>query len=203
MSNQRYGKFRFSDYIASWNVVAVFLLFSIAGIALDSPLFFIILPAVYAAIRLWAIIAPQYERFILHNDFITVFVGRREQIISLPSRLTLVVSYADICPPLAIRTAVGKQTHILKDKYAVSILHEMPLNVVLEGLHRNNIRRYTSSRIQVVFDDYRYIYSFVCNQTLLDELIANRNCLLVVPESLFGIISINKSTVNVYVDKGY
>lgn len=203
MSNQRYGKYRFGDYIASWNVIAVFLLFSIAGIALDSPLFFIILPAVYAAIRLWAIIAPQYERFVLHNDSITVSVGRHERIISLPSKLTLVVSYADICPPLAIRTAVGKQTHILKDKYAVSILHEMPLNVALEGIHRNSIRRYTSSRIQVVFDDYRYIYSFVCNQTLLDELIANRNCLLVVPESLFGIISINKSTVNVYVDKGY
>lgn len=114
-----------------------------------------------------------------------------------------VVSYADICPPLAVRTVVGNQTHILKDKFAVSILKEMPAEVALEILHRNRAQKYTNSNIQTVFDDYRYIYSFVCDQSLFDELIANRECLLIIPESLIGVISFDQNTINVRIDSGH
>ena len=37
MRNRRYGKFRFGDYTASWGVIALWLLFSIAALALALP----------------------------------------------------------------------------------------------------------------------------------------------------------------------
>ena len=113
------------------------------------------------------------------------------------------VSHADVCPPLAMHTDMGNKTHILKDKVAVSILQKMPVEVVLDVLHRNYVRKYTTSRIRTVFDDYRYIYSFVCNQSLLDALIANRKCLLILPESLSKGMTFELSADNVVIDLGY
>jgi len=154
-------------------------------------------------IWLAAISVPHCELFSISGDSITVYFGRQTKSIQLPAELTLIVSYADVCPPLAIRTAVGNQTHILKDKFAVSILQKMPVELALETLHRNHIKKYTTSRIRTVFDDYRYIYSFVCDQFLLDALIADRKCLLIVPESLSKVISFESSIENVYIDPGY
>lgn len=112
------------------------------------------------------------------------------------------VSYADVCPPLTLRTAIGNQTHILKDKYAVSILQKMPLGIAIEALHRNQIHNYTTSIVQRVFDDCRYIYGFVCNQSQIDKLIANQNCLLIIPESLQEKLSVDQSIVDVHIDFG-
>jgi hypothetical protein len=136
------------------------------------------------------------------DNSITVLLGKKTRTIILPSELTLVVSYADICPPLAIRTAIGNQTHILKDKYAISILQKMPLDVAMEALHRNQIHNYTTSIVQSVFDGYLYIYSFVCNQSQIDRLIANQNYLLIIPESLQEKISVDQSIVDLHIDLG-
>lgn len=200
MKNRRFGKFRLRDYCISWISIVSLLLFSIASTVLELSFLFVIFPIVYAVILLGVILLPHREQFAINSNSITVFLGKKTQTISLPSELTLVVSYADICPPLAMRTAVGNQTHILKDKFAVSILQKMPVDVALESLHKNRVQKYTTSRIQTVFDDHRYIYSFVCNQSLLDELIANRECLLIIPESLFNVISFDTSIMNVHID---
>ncbi len=203
MKNRRFGKFRFRDFGISWIAIALLLLFSVASVVLKLSLLFVIFPAVYAIIRLVILLVPYCEQFVISRDFITVFWGKKAKTIPLPSKLTLVVSYADICPPLAVRTVVANQTHILKDKFAVSILKEMPAEVALEILHRNRAQKYTNSTIQTVFDDYRYIYSFVCNRSLFDELIANRECLLIFPESLIGVISFDQNTINVRIDSGH
>ena len=58
------------------------------------------------------------------------------------------------------------------------------------------------SIVQRVFDDYRYIYGFVCNQSQIDRLIANQNCLLIIPESLQEKISVDQSIVDVHIDSG-
>ena len=200
MKNRRYGKFRFGDYTASWAVIVVMLLFSIAALVLAQPLWLTALPAAFAAVWLWAILSPQRESFILSRGSITVFRGRKSRTIDLPSDITIVASYADICPPLTARTAVGNRTHILKDKYAVSILQETSLAAALEGLHRNCMKTYSSSWIQTVFEGYRYVYSFVCDQAMLDELTANRRCLLIIPESLADKIAVDTDAANVYID---
>ena len=139
---------------------------------------------------------------IVDNDIIISKIGKAQKI-PIPSELTLIISYADVCPPLAIRTATGKQTHILKDKFAISILTKMPLDITLETLHKNRIEEYTNSIIQTTFNDYRYIYSFVFNQFLLDSLICNRDCILILPQSLVEKITVDLNYTNtiVYIDK--
>lgn len=202
MEYYRYGKFRPGDYCISWVGIAVLLFFSIGSIMLELSFLFVVFPSVYAVVWLWVILAPHREKFIMCDNAIAVLLGKKTRTIILPSELTLVVSYADVCPPLTLRTAIGNQTHILKDKYAVSILQKIPLDVALEALHRNQIQNYTTSIVQRVFDDYRYIYSFVCNQSQIDRLIANRNCLLIIPESLQEKISVDQSIVDVHIDSG-
>lgn len=203
MKNRRLGKFRFRDYFISWISIALLLLFSIASIILELHFLFVIFPSVYAVIWLVALLIPHCEQFTIGNDSIAVFFGKKTQTICLPSELTLVVSYTDVCPPLTIRDALGNQTHILKDQFSVSILQKMPVEVALETLHQNHEQKYTTSRIKTVFDDYRYIYSFVCNQALFDMLIANRKCVLIVPESLSSVISFESGIEDVHIDPGY
>jgi hypothetical protein len=203
MKNRRLGKFRFRDYCISWISIVLLLLFSIASSVLELPLLCVIFPLVYAMIWFVAILVPHCEQFSISSDSITVFFGRDIKTICLPSELTIVVSYADVCPPLTMRTAVGNETHILKNKFAVSILQGISVNVALETLHRNRVQKYTSSSIRTAFDDYHYIYSFVCNQSLFDTLIAGRKCLLIVPESLSKIISFESSIENMTIDYGY
>ena len=203
MRNRRLGKFRFGDYYFSWVSIVILLLFSTVSIMLELPFLYIIFPSLYAIIWLGVILYPHCEQFSINSDSISVFWGRQTKIIHLPAELTLIASYADVCPPLTIRTAFGNQTHILKDKIAVSILQKMPVEVALETLHQNRIQKYTTSSIRTVFDDYRYIYSFACDQFLFDALLDSKKCLLIVPESLSKVIAFESSIENVYIDPGH
>ncbi len=200
MKHYRYGKFRAGDYRGSWSSIAILLIMAIAGIQLDVSILLDIFPIAYAVVWLWAIFAPNQEQFVLSEDSITVFFWKKTDTILLPPELTLIVSCVDICPPLAVRTAFGNETHILKNKFAVSILQKMPLEVVLEALHRNYVRKYTTSMIQRVFDEYLFLYSFVCGQSLFDQLIANRKCLVIIPASLSEEITFDPGIVDVYID---
>ena len=203
MKQQRYGRFNPSDYWESWFGIIILFGFSTASLILDISVLFAIVFAVYALIWLLAILLPNCERFIISNDSVFVSKGIKMSKIALPSELTLVLSYADICPPFAMRTPLGNQTHVLRNKYAVSILRKMPLETTLETLHQNHLQKYTISTIETAFGGYCYIYSFVCSQFLLEKLVAGRRCLLIVPESLLHEISLDPITADVYIDKGF
>ena len=202
MKYYRYGRFRISDYCISWTAIVLLLFFSIASVVLELSFLFVIFPVAYAAIWLWTILSPHREQFVFCDSGIITWVGKKQQKIDLPSELTLIVSDVDICPPLAMRTAIGNKTHILKGKLAISILKKIPKDSVIERLHRNGIQKYTTSRVQVVFDGDFYIYSFVCSQSLLDELVFNRECLVIIPESLLEKIPFDLSAVNIQIDTG-
>jgi len=202
MRRHRYGKYRFSDYWESWIVIAVYLTYSIAVLLLDLPILYAIISTVFAVVRALVILAPHREQFILCDDAITVLLGKKRNALFLPSDLTIIVSYADIAPPLTFHT-LFRTTHILKDKYAISILQKMPLEIALKGLHQNYVQKYTTSSIQHSFDAYLHVYSFVCNQELLQQLVENRNCLLIISESLLDKISIGSIATNTYIDIGY
>ena len=201
IKNSRYGQFRHSDYCVSYLGMAVLLLFSVASIIVDLSWIFIAFPIVLVVFWLLSILMPHRERFIVDHDTITIFRGKNTYTITLPSELILVISYADIAPLFAVRTAARGQTHILRDKYAVSILHETTPETVLEALHRNHLQTYTTSTIQNVFDDFHYIYGFVCNQTLLNQILHNRKCTLIIPASLLPKMSIDAIVANMYVDE--
>ncbi len=200
MKRYRYGTFRFGDYWETWVSVTIFLLAAIATVMLDLSFIFLLFSLVYALFWLWAILAPQFEKFAINGNSITVYRGKKKHSINLPSELVLVVSYADIAPPFAVRTVIDKQTHILKNKFAVTILKQMPQNTVLESLHRNYLEKYTMSTIQNNFNDHRYIYSFVCDQDLFNELVSNKNYQIIVPKTLLNQITIDLHQTNVHVD---
>lgn len=203
MRKKRLGKFRFSDYYATWFSIVMLLLFSTASALFELSFLFVVFPLVYAIIWLGVILVPYSERFSINSDSITVFRGSQSKTIPLPLELILVVSHADVCPPLAIRTPIGNQTHVLKNKFAVSILQNIQVTDALKSLHQNRIQMYTTSSIKTIFDDYSYVYSFVCDQLLLDDMLASRKVALIVPESLLKLLAIESSTENLYVVVGH
>lgn len=97
----------------------------------------------------------------------------------------------------------SQRTYILKDKYAISILQKMELEDVLVRLHKKYATKYFNETIETSFYSWHFCYSFVCNQELLDKLLQNRQCLLIIPESLKEKVVFNSELDNVYIDKGY
>ena len=203
MRFRRLGNFKFGDYLISWISMVIMLLFSTVSIVLELPLWLVIIPLVYVIIWLAVILVPHCEQFSINSSTIYVFWGQAEKTIVLPNELTLILSYADVCPPLAVLTPFGKETHILKDKVFVSILQNMPANYILDALHRSRIQKHTASSIRRIFNDYYIIYSFVCDQFLFDALTDNRRCSVIVPESLSKVLSFDYIAENVYIDYGH
>ena len=202
MKNYRFGKFRFGDYLMSWVSIVLLLFFSVASIIFELSPLFIFFPAIFAGIWFLIILLPQFEKFVIDDNSIVIERFRKKETIILPYNVILIVSYADICPPLAIRTVGGNETHILKNKIAISILYDMPIDDVLVNLHKNFLSKYTSSTIQMVFNNNQFIYSFVYDQFMFNKLITNRNCKLIIPESLLHKFDIDLCK-NFYVDVGY
>lgn len=205
MEYRRYGKLRFGDYCSAWIGTAIIFVLIIITSVTGAPLFLILYALTLAVYMLYSIFIPNSERFSICDNVIITKKGRKKQEIAIPVELTLIVSYADLCTSLAKRVSIGNQTYMLKNKCAVSILQKIPLETALEGLHPKYAWKYTNTMIEECFDDYRhvYIYSFVCDQNLLDKLIGDRECLLIIPESLSDRVSVNSSNVNVYIDTGY
>lgn len=200
MEYRRYGKFRFNDYTASWIGIAILVFFSVASIIFKLPTWYAILPGIYAIIWLLTILMSNTESYSISENKFLAKKGSKIKEIEIPSEITIIVSYADICPPLAVRTAYGNQTHILRDKYAVTVFQIMPIDFIIECLYRGYIKKHTTSTVRRSFDEYRYVYGFVCVQEVMDKLIANRNCLLIIPKSLQDKIFIDASCTNVNVE---
>lgn len=202
MKYRRYGKFHFRDYTSAWFVVVFLFVLVVVGFLTDTQIYLLIWPLLLLMIMAWSIYKPNSEHFLISGDTITIMQGRKEQKVSIPSEPTLVVSYADVCPPLAKRMGYGNQTYMLKGRYAISILQKMPLETALVRLHQNYTRKYTTSTVEACFDEY-LVYSFVGNQEMLDKLLSNRNCQIIIPETLLNEISIDLHQINVHLDTGY
>lgn len=203
MKYRRYGKFRFCDYKSAWFAIAFYLVLMIIGLLLKTQICLLFVPLIIILIMVWSIYKPNSERFLISEDTITVMRYRTQQTIAIPYETTLIVSYADVCPPIAKRISFGNQTYMLKGRYAISILQKIPLESALERLHQNYAYKYTNSMVEEYFDGELYVYSFVGNQEILDKLLTNKKCQMIIPETLLSQISINSPKVNIYVDNGY
>lgn len=204
MMYYRYGGFRFDDYNTSWIGMAILILFAFLSIVLRLSFLFVAFPTMYVLFWGWTILDQNCEKFMLTEDAIITVKHGKKQMRYLPSELSIVVSYVDICPPFSRNVSVGNKTHILKDRYAVSILKNTPLTTILGDLHQIPISKYTTSTIQAVFDDHRYIYCFVCTDfTLIESIMHNRECLVIVPRSLQEKVPIQSASGALYIDAGY
>ena len=203
MNYKRYGKFNFFDYISTWFAIVFMLALAAIGYLVNVSYYLLIIPLLYSMIMLWSIYLSNSERFFISDDTITIIQGRKKQKVSIPSEPILVVSYADVCPPLAMRMSYGNQTYMLKGRYAISILQKMPLETALVRLHQNYTRKYTTSTVKACFDEYLYVYSFVGDQEIVDKLLANRKCQIIIPETLRNQIAIDLHQTNAHIDTGY
>ena len=203
MKHRRYGKFRFRDYISAWIAVALLLVLMVLVFLTDTPFYMLIFPLLLLTFMVWSIYKPNSECFWLSGDIITIAEGGKTRDISMPSELTIIISYADVCSPFAKRISYGNQTYMLKGRYSISILQKMPLEDALMRLHQNYTRKYTNTTVEMSFDEHLYIYGFVGNQEILDHFLTNKNCRIIIPETLFNQISISSHQTNIHIDVGY
>ena len=202
MPHRRYGKFCFRDYYPTWFGIIFLSAMIIAAFCLDISPVLSGYAGILIIIMLWSVFAPHQERFSISGSHITAMKRKKTCQIDIPERITVVVSYADICPPLTKRAVVGNTTHILKDKYAITLLERITMEDALEHLHRDHMYEYTTNMMEDLFG-CKYLYHFVGNQELFDYVCRNRDCIVIIPESLADKIFTNDLMMDTYIDIGY
>ncbi len=202
MKYNRYGKFKFKYYIINWLVVIVLFVIVITNILYKAPFITIFIFLLLGIGKTVSVLLPYREKFYFDGKSITNVNGKKTNKIELPSQFVAVVSIADVCTPIAKKVSLGNRTYILKDKYAISILQENYVDNVLEQLHKKYVYRYTNCWIGYNLKD-EFIYSFVFDQELLEDFLSDKECDIIIPESLCEKVKIDKHNIKVYVDKGY
>ena len=205
MKHYRYGKFRFWDFTGSWFAILVYLTLAVGVLTLDIAPFLLIVPVLGMTIRLWTIISKLTELFSVIDGTILVTKGLRNDEIKIPDKCTIVLSAVDVCPsPLVARTAMGYQTHILKGKWAATILRPADVEMVLEELHRGYAKQYTTCMIEQRFYGHNHVYSFVCDEALLFEIRKTTKAVIVVSEAISKYLSTELvEAPDVFLDVGH
>lgn len=198
--HKRYGKFEIADYNVSWMTLGLMIVFIVTCMMMKLPVVYMAVPILYSVALIYSIWNPNRECFEIIDGIIHVKKGKKEKKIKIPKELSLIISPVDICPPLSVRTAVGNETHILKGKYAVSILMKMDMGEIIEKVHRGYIKRYTTSTIKNAFEEYKYFYSFVCDDVLLNEFLRERKANILIPKSMFDKVVFEKNDLEIFID---
>ena len=165
MEFNRYGKLYWKDYKFTLASIGGFVLLAIVNLALSLPLLYSIFPLAFAIIWTILIVRPHMERFTVCDHFILVRQGKHTHEIPLPPNIIVVFSQADI------RDTFSVQSYLLRNKYAVSLLHSDPLEEVLQILHANRAKKYTNSTIDATFTQ-SFIYSFVYDKDALAQILS-------------------------------
>lgn len=204
MEYQRYGKFRFLDYMHVWCPTILLLAFAIAAI-LYTPSYLVTGPCLMVIYLPYTVLEPNRERFTIINNSIVTRKGKKTKTIALPDELTLIVSDADILDSFSKRRLGLYKSYTLKGRYAISILRRDSAENVIRYLHKNGAREYSNTSIELSFCSCfrveEYIYSFVYNQAAFDMLISNRKCQLIIPKSLLKAVDVDSTPVDVRVDE--
>lgn len=202
MRHNRYGKFKVQDYWINWIFVFLFLLFGIIGIMYEVPLIYCAVYIFIAIVKTVCVILPHREKFEINNNTFIIYKGKKIKEIKIPSRFIVIISYADICTDLAKKTSLVNRTYMLKQRYAVSFLKDIPLPEVLDKLHGKFVCKYTNCWIEELMKQ-NYLYGFVCEKDNFEEILLAKRCTLILPETLSDQIDTNAFKCDVYIDKGF
>ena len=197
---KRYGKIRFGDI---YQIIIVTLLFGIMGagcIIFNRSVVLIGLIFTFITVHIVLLISTLLEKFSVEQSSIITYHFGRKKVIEIPNELLLIFSYADLCLPFRVRTAIGNETQILRNKIGVSILKSIPVSAALDAVHRNGIKYYTTSSVKCAFDEYLYIYSFVCDEGDIEDLIKDKKCTVIMPKSFSGKINIKSDLAEICID---
>lgn len=206
MSQYRYGKLRVRDFCLIWFACAFLFLLGCAAIVLDimgflpSNTFFIgVFLIVFALGFFFSVLRRLKEQFSIDNGVLLILRYGKKMEQNLPPHLTVIISYADFLPPLATRSVESlymKQSISLDGQYAITLIEGSWGQEIFPLLRQY---RYSSSHIEEVFQDH-YIYSFVCNQELFDNLISQKECNVIIPSSLANRLTVNNFVSHIFID---
>lgn len=201
MKYSRYGKIRFKNHWINYLMYLGCLVVAILGITTEGPKIGVAFCIGIAIFDMIDISTPYREKFLFNQDTITVYKKRKIRNINLPLKVIVVISYASMYTEFSRRMAVHVD-YMLKGEWAVSLLKDVSVEEVTKRLHRKGAFLYTNYCVEDVLKQH-FIYSFVCNQSMLEEVLNNRNFTLIIPETLLPMIDIIKLNGEIYIDEGF
>ena len=192
----RYGRFRFFDYTGSWIAILICVCMATLSLLVNlywGALVWFIIPIPH----LLCIILPHFERYEFKDGEICARTLLGEKKITLPEEVTLVISYADIAPPLAVRT-YANTTHILREKYWVSILIKSDASKLDDSLSQNRlVTKFVSTHVGLSVPEHMQIYGFVLDFEIVLQL-KDKAYNVLIPKSLLHISeSLNLPNVHI------
>lgn len=202
MKNKRYGKIKLKNHLSNCFFDLSFLLFGMIGIAVGADLICIAIFFSFAIFDVIQILLAYQEKFEVNQGTIFVYKNRKIETINLPSKVTVVISCADMCTELAKRIELTSEAHMLKDDIAISLLEDISVEKVIKRLHDNGACLYTNCSVEFELNQ-NFVYSFLYNQSVLEEVLQNKNYSLIIPEKLLHKIDTKKLKGDIYIDKGF
>lgn len=205
MERFRYGKMRLQDILKE--VISILMgsflpMIITVGVILSSRSekskllvvvlgwFFLFLLPVYVTVFLgnrWRL-----ERFSVEGEIITSMRGRSREVVLIPSDAIFVLSAT------AHSNEAGDDLRYIKDRNSLSILATNDLDYVIGKIQTG--KSYLSAHVDRELH-WHYLYSFVCDQELLDYLLQSGNHTVVMPAYLESDFLIDETHTKVYVDK--
>ncbi len=195
--NSRYGRFNINDFVLYIIIYGLMLLGGLIALVLTDLKWASILLMTVSIGCVIKMLLPYREKFSIHSDKIIVRVGRREQTISLPKRLTIVISLTDI------RETMGNQSYVLNGKYSLTLLENLSAEEFIQRYRATKATKYTTGVLEEKFK-HHYIYSFVYDCSVMKQLLAGCECTFIAPKSIADIISDDiDETIHLTVDTQY
>lgn len=197
----RYGKLNADDYIFIFLPGGVIIAASLFLLMIgdDTSLLYSYVGLVIGISLIAAAIFPRLERYSISEDKICISRGLASGEISLPVEMLIIISDADLASNPAAKFRV------LHGRCAVTILHKLPIEFVLHKIHKNHSTWYTNATIEATCAS-EYVYSYVVEENMLGDLLSERNCTVIIPESLEykfrGVFASHPRAV-LYIDYGH
>lgn len=187
--HMRYGKCRLRDIWIYW-VSAILLLIALMCNIIIGKQYSVSIVAFVILFIMYALYFRKYfECFELDGRHIVTSSER----IDIPNDVYLLFSITQI------RIIEGGAQQFLKHKISVSIITSSNISADLQMLHKNCRYLYSNLSIADVFKS-RFIYSFVYDPEIVNQIINSCNATLVIPESLKKDIDFDENCTNILID---
>ncbi len=129
------------------------------------------------------IIINHTESYIVEKGKIITKRGRKTAVLSIPKECILIISYADNGPGVILHNPARSIFGTIKGVYTVSIINSSNINELKDKIEKSLYRMLTPELIKGLFSS-RYIYSFALDYEVLNELVLQTYCTILVPKEI-------------------
>lgn len=146
-------------------------------------------------------LSHRIQRFSLCADKVTIKKWFKKEEIALPYELTIIISYVEYPSSISLTNPYGTTTNqssvdIIPGKYAISLLEKTATEEIMKQIHRCCLPL-SQKLIRRVFPD-QYIFSFNGDRMLLNQLLLEHSCNVIIPEYLQVFTNIEEKDIHVY-----